>query len=117
MLPMPPILGYILFFILASLGSIIGVFTGWLIRRRKKLRPKMAVVDGLSGAAGFVLGVYLSLLNFSLEERFVDDRLVYRKVTGFADYLWVFGIVGAVFLPLVAHACISLVSKLRPDEA
>jgi hypothetical protein len=49
MLPMPPILGYILFFILASLGSIIGVFTGWLIRR-KKLRPKMAVVNGLSGA-------------------------------------------------------------------
>jgi hypothetical protein len=110
---MPPILGYILFFLFASVGSIIGLFLGWLIRR-KNLGRKMAVVFLLSGVAGFILGVYLSLLDFSLEESFVDGRLVYRKVTGFADYLWEFGIAGAVVAPLVAHACLSLVNRLRP---
>src|SRR5215216_2528848 len=88
------------------LGVAIGLTTGWLIGKilhKRKRGTVIILADAVVGAIGFVLGAYVSVIDGSVNERWENGQLAFRETTGYADYLYLFAIVGAIILVAIIH--------------
>lgn len=66
-----------------------------LIPQEKHSPP---LLDCVIAVVGFVGASFLSFIGYSERENWVDGKLVYREVTGWGDYAFVLGAVGAFLL-------------------
>lgn len=111
-----------LFFLAALLsialpvGGSIGVVTGWLTKRllhEPWQSASSALLDAVIGAAGLILGVVVSVTSTSfLYEESYNGKVVTRRTDGFADYWYLFAVLGAVALVFIVRLSISLARKL-----
>src|SRR5438552_4094758 len=83
-------------------GAAIGVLTGWLTKKflGEHWRSVLsALLDGVIGAVGFVIGFLVSVASTSfVYEESYNGEMVTRQTDGFGDYAYVFAILGAVTL-------------------
>jgi uncharacterized membrane protein YeaQ/YmgE (transglycosylase-associated protein family) len=97
-------------------GAAIGWSTGWLMKkvlREPQRRVPIALLDVISGIVGFVLGAFVSVMSTSfIYEEWSNGKLVNRRTDGFADYEYVFAILGAVTLVVIVRLSIRLIRKL-----
>lgn len=97
-------------------GGGIGIMTGWLTKRLLRERwqsASSALMDGVIGIGGLVLGVLISVRSTSfLYEEWHDGKLVARQTDGFADHNYLFAFAGAVALVVIVRSSISLSRKL-----
>lgn len=102
--------------IAALVGGGIGIVTGWLTKRLLRERwqsASSALMDGVMGIAGLVLGALISVTSTSfLYEEWYDGKLVTRRTDGFADHVYLFAILGAVALVVIVRLSIMLSRKL-----
>lgn len=57
-----------------------------------------SLLDCVIGLVGFIGAFGLSLIGYSEREEWAGGKLVYREVTGWGDYAFVLGAVGAILL-------------------
>jgi MFS family permease len=104
-----------LIIIAIPLGSFIGLTAGWLIGKLPHERKRgilNVLVDGVAGILGFVLGAYLSAIDSSVSESWENGKLVSRATTGYADYIFLFAIVGAITMVSVFHLGKAIIKNL-----
>jgi len=94
------------------IGGGMGWVAGWLMKHTLREDKRKPILDVLMGMVGFLLGAYVSSIGFSLDEKFENGQLVYRKVTGFADHIGLFTVFGAVTLVAATHICITIYKKV-----
>src|SRR5215216_6619016 len=84
-------------------GGILGWLTGTLFKKLLHLDKSNATRDTFLGIAGFLIGSYTALIGFSLDEKWENGQLVWRRVGGFGDYLIPVSMTGAVVVVAIAY--------------
>jgi uncharacterized membrane protein len=96
--------------------AAIGWSTGWLMKkvlREPQRSVPIALLDVITGIAGFILGAFVSVASTSfVYEESYNGKLVTRQTDGFADYLHLFAILGAVAIVVIVRLSIRLIRKL-----
>jgi hypothetical protein len=103
-------------FIALPFGGIIGWSTGKLINRLLRQTKRTIVLDVILGFGGFLVGTLISFIGYSLEEEFLNGELIYRKVTGFADYYYLLAAIGAVLMVVMVHLGLLFINRICRNQ-
>jgi hypothetical protein len=100
---------------IVTVATPVGGLTGFAFGRAlNRLFPdvrKRAKLDAVLGIAGFLIGSYVSMMGFSVEEQWVNGQLIYRKTTGLGDYLFLISVGGAILLVASRYFLLAITSR------
>ena len=98
-------------FVAFPFGAAIGWGTGKVLKELLHETEQRNVLHILLGFIGFLSGTLLAFIGFSLEERFHNGELVYRKVTGLADFHYLVAATGAALIVIFVELSLRFITK------